>query len=354
MSVHSKKVTFDISSKAIFRIILVSVILIFLFFIRDIVLIVFVSLILASAFDPWVDWMQKYKIPRPLGILLIYIGAFLGISASLYLIIPPIMYESNDLVKNFPLYWEKFSLLFRDFSTFIDSKGLGDNLNNMLTSLQGGFGNFAGGFLGKIYSFFDGIFSIFMILVLTFYFTVQDQYWKKGLQSLLASKDKQYFLELIGRMQEKIGLWLRGQLILCVIIFFLSWLGLSLLGVKYAVVLALFTGILEFIPFVGPFIAAVPAIFIALTQSPTLGLLVLILYVVIQQMENLIIVPNVMKKAVGLNPIVILIVMLIGARVAGILGILLAVPVATATGVALKDYIEFRNRRAEAGHSDTK
>ncbi|MFA6421899.1 MAG: AI-2E family transporter [Candidatus Buchananbacteria bacterium] len=343
MSVQSKKITFDISSKAIFRILLVAVLLVFLYFIRDILVIVFVSLILASAFGPWVDGMQKVKIPRALGILFIFLGAFLLISFSIYLIIPPIAFELNDLIVNFPTYWEKFSSMFHNFSQFVDSKGLGDNLNNVLGSVQGSLGMFAGGFLGRIYSFVDGIFSIFMIIVLTFYFTVQDQYWKKGLQAFLPIKKRPYFIDLICRMQEKIGLWLRGQLILCLIIFFLSWLGLTLLGVKYAAVLALFTGIMEFIPFIGPFIAAVPAIFIALTQSPTLGLLVLILYIVIQQLENLIIVPNVMKKAVGLNPIVIIIVMLIGARLAGILGILLAVPVATATSVAIKDYIQYRN-----------
>lgn len=345
MTVQSKKVTFDISTKTIFRILLIAVLVAFLFFIRDIVIIVFVSLILSAAFNPWVDWMQKHKIPRGLGILFIYIGAFLVIGLSVYLIIPPIIFELNDLISNFPVYWTSFSSNFENFSQFVDSKGLGDNLNNMLTSMQSSVGNFAGGFLGKIYSFFDGIFSVFMIIVLTFYFTVQDKYWKKGLQYLVSEKNKEYFAGLVGRMQEKIGHWLRGQLILCVIIFLMSYLGLSVLGVKYASVLALFSGIMEFIPFIGPFLSAIPAIFIGLTQSPMLGLLVLILYVVIQQLENLIIVPNVMKRAVGLNPIIIIIVMLIGARIAGILGILLAVPVTTAASVAVKDYIEFRNKR---------
>ena len=144
-------------------------------------------------------------------------------------------------------------------------------------------------------------------------------------------------------MQEKIGLWLRGQLVLCLIIFLMSWLGLSLLGVKYSLVLAVFAGVTEFIPYLGPFLGAIPAVFVGFTQAPYLCLLVIILYIVIQQTENLFLVPMVMKKAVGLNPVIVIISMLIGGTMAGILGILVALPVATAISVVFSDFVDFKN-----------
>lgn len=346
MATLDKKVTFTISLSAILKIVAVGLAVAFLFFIRDIVIIVFVSLVLASAFDPWVDRMQKHKIPRFVGILLIYIIILCVLALSIYLIIPPIASEMNDLIKDFPASWQKFSPTLDSFRNFIDSKGLGNEIGNLLTSLQGSFGNFAGGLVGGVYTFIGGVFSTIMIIVLTFYFTVQDKFWKGGLISLVPAKRREYISDLIDRMQEKIGLWLRGQIILSVLMFLLSWAGLSLLGVKYALVIAVFAGIMEFIPFLGPFLSAVPAIFIALTQAPMLALFVLILYIVIQQLEHAVLIPGVMKRTVGMNPIVVIVALLVGAKVAGILGVLLAIPVTTAISVAFSDFIKFRNEKA--------
>lgn len=167
---------------------------------------------------------------------------------------------------------------------------------------------------------------------------------KRIMRSVVPTKYQPYFTHLANRMQMKIGKWLRGQLFLSLIIFLLSWLGLSVLGVKYALVLAVFAGVTELIPYFGPFIGGVPAVLIAFTQSPTLAILVIVLYVVIQLIENHVLVPKVMQKAVGLNPVVTIIVILIGAKLAGILGIILAVPVTTALGVAAKDLIEYKKK----------
>jgi predicted PurR-regulated permease PerM len=117
----------------------------------------------------------------------------------------------------------------------------------------------------------------------------------------------------------------------------LTYIGLYFLGIKYALTLALVAALLEIIPYIGPILAAIPAVILGFAQSPFLALLVILLFVVIQQLENYIIVPQVMKKTVGLNPIVIIIVMLIGAKLAGVIGIILAVPVAAAVAEFLKD-----------------
>ncbi|MFA6918926.1 MAG: AI-2E family transporter [Patescibacteria group bacterium] len=338
----SRNININISSGTLFKILFLIIAIVFLFFIRDIVLLVFVALILSAAINPWVNWLQKFKIPRALSILFIYCILFLILGGAIYLIIPPIATEMNGFIQDFPNYWGKATGELNAFRDYFNAQGLGDNISNALNSLQTNLSQFAGGLFGQLFSFLGGIFSIFMLLVLTFYFSADDQFFKRSVRVFIPIKYQPYSTQLINRMQEKIGLWLRGQLILCLIIFTMSWLGLTLLGVKYALVLAVFAGVTEFIPYLGPFLGAIPAVFVGFTQAPYLGLLVIALYIIIQQAENLFLVPMVMKKAVGLNPVVVIISMLIGGTMAGMLGILIAIPVATAIGVAVSDFVDFR------------
>jgi len=341
-----KKIIIDISSLTLLKILLITAALFFLYFIRDAILIIFVSLILASAFGPWLDWMQKHKIPRALGVLAIYIILFSIIFGAIYLIIPPIIKEINELVKSFPFYYEKIAANWQSFRAFSDSHQWSQNIQSSLNGIQSSLGLAAGNVFSTIFSFFGGIFSFFIILVLTFYMAVDDQAIKKTIRSVLPIDYQPYSMHLINRIQEKIGLWLRGQIFLSLVIFAVSWIGLSILGVKYALVLAVFAGVTEIIPYLGPFIGALPAVFIAFTQSPLLGIITIVLYIVIQQSENYFLVPKVMQKAVGLNPIIVIIAIMIGAKIAGILGVLLAVPVATAISVVVSDIFKVKEEQA--------
>ena len=143
----------------------------------------------------------------------------------------------------------------------------------------------------------------------------------------------------MGRMQEKLGAWLRGQIILMIVVGVLTYIGLLILGVKYALVLAIFAGIAEIVPYAGPIIAAVPAIGIGLTMSPFKGMIVALLYFGIQQIENAVLTPKIMQKSVGLNPVVSLFALMVGFKFAGLVGALLAIPVATIVAVFLRDLI---------------
>lgn len=340
-----KKVVFDISIMALFKVFILCTIIFFLFFVRDIILIIFVSLILASAFDPWVDYMEKHKIPRGFGILLIYLVAILILAGTVYMIIPPIATEVKGLSDDFPLYWERVSGSIESFRSYSDNQGWTNQIQQSLKGIQSNVEALeaaAGGVFSTVFAFFGGIISFFIIAVLTFYLTVEEHAMKRVLRSLVPVKYQPYVTHLTNRIQGKIGMWLRGQLVLSLIIFLLSWLGLSILGVKYALVLALFAGVMELVPYLGPFLGAIPAIFIAFTQSMPVALGVIIVYMIIQLLENHIIVPKVMQKAVGLNPIITIISMMIGFKIAGILGIILAVPVATSLSVILGDVVEIK------------
>lgn len=341
----AKKITFDISILALFKLSVLFLIIFFLFFVRDVILIVFVALILASALDPWVDFMQKHKIPRGFGILIIYLTVLLVVAGTIYLIIPPIAIEVKDLTRDFPIYWEKIAGNIENFRTYSDNHGWTENIQKSLNDFQSNVSALetaAGGVFNTLFAFFGGIVSIMIVAVLTFYLTIEEQAMKRVLRSLVPVKYQPYVTHLVNRIQEKIGMWLRGQLILSLIIFVLCWFGLSVLGIKYALVLALFAGVTELVPYLGPFIGAIPAVFIALTQAPALVIGVVIIYVIIQQLENHIIVPKVMQKAVGLNPIITIVAMMIGFKLAGILGIVIAVPIATALSIALNDVLEIK------------
>jgi len=342
---NHKKITIDVSSLTLVKILIIIVAMFFLFYIRGVLMLVFIALILASAFDPIVDWLQRKRLPRALGILIIYLCLFGIVFIAVDLIIAPISSQLKEFSQDLPVYWDKLMANWRGLQDFSEPYGLSDNIQGYLVSVQNYLGEATGNAVGGIFSFLGGILSFFLIMVMTFYFVIGDQAIKNSIRSLLPPRHQPYFTHLVNRMQDKIGLWLRGQLILCLVIFVLTWVGLTALGVKYALVLALFAGVMEIIPYLGPLLSAIPALLIAFVQSPILGLVVVIFYFVLQQLENYFIFPTIMQKAVGLNPIVVIIAMLIGAQLAGIWGILLAIPVATAIGVFWGDVMEQKKKK---------
>lgn len=340
MEIDKKPININITMATVIKIILILVLLYFLILIQDVLAVLFVSLIFSSAVDPWVDWMQKRKIPRAFGVLLIYLAAFTIIGTTIYLIIPPIANEVGELSNNFPKYIEKISSGITVLKDYSIQHGILDNIKNNLGSLSANLQRAAGSIFSTVTGIFGGIFSFFLVLVMTFYMVVEENAIKKLVWSLAPAQHQPYVMQLVNRMQKKMGLWLRGQLILSFVIFVLTYIGLSLLGVRYALVLALVAGITEFIPYLGPMIGAIPAVLLAFLQEPIMALFVVVLYMIIQWTENNILVPKIMQKAVGLNPIISIAVLLMGFKVAGVVGAILAIPVATAISVFVQDVFE--------------
>jgi len=346
---HAKKKNMDnnnprvinISTATFIKLLIIAFVVIFLYLIKEVVAMIFISLILASAFDPWVDWFQKRKIPRGVGIIIIYILLLAVVSTVVVLIVPPITKEVSLIAKSFPYYYDRIIEgvnYFRGIAPGRVENELQQGLNVFSKNLPGTISDI----FSSIFGFFGGIISFFMVLVITFYFVVEEEGIKSFVKAVSPTKVQPYLNQLIFRIQRKMGLWLRGQLILSIIIFVLVFIGLSILGVPYALLLALIAGVLEIIPFFGPTLSAIPAVFFAFLHSPLTGLMVIALYVVIQQLENNIILPKVMGKSVGLNPLVVIVVILVGFKLAGIIGTLLSVPVATAISVFIGDFLDKR------------
>ncbi len=344
----AKPQTIIISPSTIFRIIFIILLLVFLYLILDVIVIFIFALIIASAIAPLVNLLGKLKIPRVIGALLIYIIVIGGLGFLISLTIPSVAKEIKDLSSNLPNYIEflsdkfesiqnassKYQDIIIQFQKFL--AGTGDLLRKSASDL-----------FSTAVNIFGGIFSLFLILVISFYLSVQKKGVQRVLTSLAPREHRDYLLSLWERSQKKLGRWLQGQLFLGVIIGVLVYVGLSLLNVKFALLLAVLAGILEIFPYIGPVIAAIPAIILGFLQAPILGLWILILYIVIQQMENHLIVPLVIGKIVKLNPVVVILALLIGWKLGSIPGMILAVPITAVLAEFFRDIIKKRKSLME-------
>jgi len=323
----------DNSTKIILRVVLILLALAFLWLIRDIVVILLLALVLASAMEPVVDYLNRHKIPRSVSVLGAYIIvlALVGVIASF--IVPLVVDQFRVLSQNLPEYMVEIQARYPNL-TFLfggaDLSQVAQKLFSDSTNTQAIFNRTLG--------LFNGLFAFVTVLVVSFYLVAADRGMKKFISDLVPPKHQTVVISLIEKIQRKMGLWIVGQVILSIFIFVLTYIGLTILGVEYALFLALLAGLLEIIPYVGPFLSAIPAVFFALIQNPPLVIAVVILYILIQKTEGYVLVPKVMEKTVGTSPLVVLLALLIGYKLAGILGLLLAVPLAGAVTVVLREF----------------
>jgi predicted PurR-regulated permease PerM len=318
------------STKVILKVVLTVLGLVFLWLIRDIILLLLLSLIVASALEPMVEYFNQHRVPKAVSVLTVYILALGMLGLVLYLLIPPAILQFQLLAEKWPEY----------FSRFQDQLGNINLSNFSITSL---LDEVKGGFLDKTFGVFSGLFSFITVLVVSFYLVAEEQSMKQFVANLLPPQHHEVVLGLIEKIQVKMGKWVLGQIILSFSIFALTYVGLLILGVDYALFLALLAGLLEVVPYIGPFLSAVPAVFFAFIQNPALAIAVVILYIIVQKTEGYVLVPKIMQKTVGLSPLVVLVSLLIGFKLAGILGLLISVPIASALLVVIQEFSPVKN-----------
>lgn len=327
----------DNSTKIILRVVFILLILAFLWVIRDIVMILLLSLVLASAMEPMVDYLSQKRIPRfasVLGTYVLVIGAFAGAIA---LMAPLAIEQFKVLSQNLPGYVAEVQDKYPSLSALVG----GADISYLASQLISGFGG-STTLLTKTVGFFNGVLALITVLVISFYLVAADRGMKQFVHDVIPGRHQALIIRLITKIQHKMGLWALGQIMLSVFIFLLTYISLTILGVEYALFLALLAGLFEVVPYVGPFLSAIPAVFFALIQSPPLAVAVIILYVLIQKLEGYILVPKVMEKTVGTSPLVVLLSLLIGFKLAGVIGLLLAVPLAGAITVVIHEFTQER------------
>jgi predicted PurR-regulated permease PerM len=320
--------------------------------ISEIILIFFVSLLFAAAIDPTVDALEKKKVPRSLSVIGIFLILIILLVFFISQLIPLVATQLFDLAISLTAFLNKIAAngvsdlpfgetmqpLVDDFLKQVDKEVVIDQIKNYIQGLGEQLQTFAGDTVGVIIAVFNGIFNFILVLIMTFFLTVDEKGVNNFLVSLFPSKHAKYILTKSEAIKHKIGYWLRGQIVLMFVMFCLSLIGLLIIGVDYALTLAMMVGIAELIPVVGPILAGIPAVLVGLNESPWIAVWILALYIFIQQLEGNVVVPIVMKKAVGLNPIIIILSMLIGYNTLGILGMIIAIPVTTALSIFVRDY----------------
>lgn len=325
------------STEIILKVVAVILGLWFIYLIRDVLALFFVAIIVMAAIDPLVTWFKgRVKIPRSLGVLIIYFFLLSVFTAIVSFLVPALSVQFKEFVKDLPGYLQKMDELLRGISFYGQSYGFNLNLGNISESLNSTSFNI----FSTTVEFFTGLISFIVVLSMAFYMSVKEDGMEIFLDSVTPEKYKFLALKIAKKIKNRIGRWMSGQLILMLIIFILDYAVLYFLGVPYALIIALIGGFLEIIPYIGPTISTFVAVLVTLLVSPIKAVFVLIFYIIIQQAENNIIFPQIMKKAVGLNPLAVILSMLIGLKVAGVVGAILAVPVATAIGIVIAELMK--------------
>lgn len=352
----TEKVVVELSmgsvAKATMLIIFLYVIAQFLASIEQILILFFVALFLSAALDPAVDKLQEKKIPRALGVLLIYLAVFVFLFFFISQLIPLIGGQVGELavkisefVTNltsngktdlpFENQWRPFV---DDFFKTVDKDTLIANVQKGLEYVAGQLKSIAGNTWTALTVVFNGLLNAFIVLVLTFFMVIEEDTSERFFRSLFPSKYSNYIVSKTSEIKDKVGNWLRGQIILSITMGMITGLGFAIMGVEYAATLGMLAAIAEFLPMIGPTITFLAGALIASNQSLWLVLGVAIWCIFMQILEGNVLIPVIMRKAVGLSPVIIIVAMLIGYQYLGVLGIVIALPTATVISIFIEDY----------------
>ncbi|OGY29332.1 MAG: hypothetical protein A3F35_02280 [Candidatus Woykebacteria bacterium RIFCSPHIGHO2_12_FULL_45_10] len=325
------KITVEISPKTIIFTIGLIIGLIVAWKIRIILIALGISVILMSGFAPLVDWLVKNKVNKTLAVAVTYLLAIGALGLLLFAIIPPLIEQTRLFVIHTPI-------LLGQLSDYLAVFGISSISTESVTQiLSGRINDILGNTLGLILGVFTGFLTFVSIAVFSFYLLLEREKIKENLFIFFPHLPKAETIRLAHGIESKLGAWVRGEIILMSLVGFATWVGLSLLRIEFALPLAVIAGLLEAIAVIGPILAAVPAIIVVLASGS--GLLVVLgvvaLYILIQQVENYFLVPQIMKETVGLSPLVTILALLIGGSLFGIVGAAISVPTAAALQVVI-------------------
>ena len=311
---------------------------------NQVIFILFVAVVIGTVIRPAVAWLHQRGLPQTVGVIFVYLTLLLLLTGFLLLLFPLISKQGATIAAVMPDYYQnirqwlttnpnQFLASLREFlpATLPDLKPVGQTGQAVMNS--------AGQVAGYVTSAAQVVFTAIILLVLAFYWTLEGPRIIKSFLLVLPQNQRESIGELISAMESKVGFYMVGQAILCLSIGILALIAYLLIGLPNALVLALIAGVMEAVPMIGPLLGAVPAALVALSIGPDKLIWVIVATVVIQQLENSLLVPRIMKKAVGVNPFVTLLAIFAFSTLFGLAGALMAIPMAAIIQLALNHFV---------------
>ena len=299
------------------------------------------AIAIAYILNPVAIWLEQRRLSRTMAVLLIFL-VFFGFSlACLGRFVPMFVEEVNSLVKRIPQYIEQVQGLLDKFYLATDRLNLPLAIVEALEASLSTIEERLLAALARIpevtVNVARGVFTSFLFVVLSFYFLRDFELVKDSLYYIIPRKGRARARKILHEVDSSLGNYIRGQLILALVVGALTYLSLLLLGVEFALIWGIFAGITNTIPYFGPFLGAVPAVFMALLASPALALKTILVFVIIQQTESNFISPYVLGKTMGLHPLVVLLALLAGGQFFGIWGLVAAVPAVAVARIVIRN-----------------
>lgn len=337
--------TLDVSWKTIARVFLAGIIFYAVFLARNVLIWFFFALIISILLKPAVNFLRALRAPKILAVTLVYLSLCFVIGLVVYLSAPIFIFEINQFAKNIPDYFEKInpalkSLGIESAKSFTEFAGqLTDALNAS-----------AGGIIKAFSIFFGGVSSALFIFTLAFFISFEEKGVENFVALLTPKRYGEYVTSLFEKVEYRVAGWFGARILSCIFVGLASFLVFFLLGVKFSFILGLVSGLLNFVPYIGPAITLIFSVLFALVSgSPSLALYVLLALFAIQEIENNLLTPVLMKKFMDMPPVLVLMSLLVGGVLFGFLGTIFSVPV---FGIVYELSKEFLQKRREEHYGD--
>jgi predicted PurR-regulated permease PerM len=325
------------------------------FQLQDVIVSAVIAILLAVGLQGPVARLRKLGIPKPLGLLIVYLGVLLALVIAGWLLLPPVFRDLRELARQAPTYLASAQDQLGRFGIDMSAPAIEELERRVLAEVSSDVGSYVGravSILNFTFGLLGGVLNTLLVLVMSIFIVTEGPGFRAHLLSLLPVDKEKHWEAITQRIAMKIQGWMLGTALLGLIVGMISTVSLILLGMPYPFLLGLLAGIGECIPMIGPIIAAVPAVSIAAFYGWGLFAAVLVLYIVIQQLENYLLVPRIMGSTVELPGLVVLVAFLIGTELMGIMGGILAMPVAAAIQVIWLEWAAPSIRSANRSPAD--
>lgn len=330
----------DISWSTIFKIALAIICFYLLFLLRHILIWFIFALIISILFNPLIEFLRRYRLPRPLVVVFVYLAVFGLISLSVYAVVPLFIREIQQFSQLLPQYFERISP---------PLQGLGiqafESIESLIAALGKAVEGMADSIFGVLFAIFGGIFATLFVVTVAAFLSLEEKAAERALRVFVPRRYEAYSFELWKKCQGKVSGWFLSRILASLFVGGASYVALLLFNVQYPFSFGLLAGLLNFIPVVGPVISGILIFLVVCLDSILRAVFVLIVFILIQQVENNILTPLLSKRFIGIPPVLVLIALVAGGKLWGLLGAILAIPLAGILFEFLRDFL--KKRKAE-------